>query len=181
MPSRAVHERFVPSTIGIISPSIPLLCLSSLGRRLVGVDLLSVLVVADSRGWRTVSSALSRADTHYLAVDGARDAVLELEVHFWDGIVLEDAGVGDVACGNGRSVFCWVSGIDGKGKRRTNSGALDHIADGESLDRLILGGAAGAVRAANGLDVAAAFLIASADGGVSLWSLLLLELMSGLL
>lgn len=58
--------------------------------------------------------------------------------------------------------------MDRERKRRTNSGALDHVADGESLDRLVLGGAAGAVRAADGLDVAAAFLVASADVGVSL-------------
>ena len=32
----------------------------------------------------------------YLAVDGAGDAVLQLEVHLWDGIFGEDGGVGDV-------------------------------------------------------------------------------------
>ena len=33
-----------------------------------------------------------------LAVDGARDAVLELEVHLGDGVLLEDGGVRDVTC-----------------------------------------------------------------------------------
>ena len=50
----------------------------------------------------------------------------------------------------------------GSGWTRTNSGALDHVADGESLDRLVLWGASGAVRASDGLDVATAFLVASA-------------------
>lgn len=76
----------------------PHLCLRSLRRRLVGVDLLSILVVPDSRGWRSVPSTLSRAHAHDLAVDGARDTVLQLEVHFGHGVVGEDTGVGDVAC-----------------------------------------------------------------------------------
>ena len=46
--------------------------------------------------------------------------------------------------------------------RRTNSSRLDHVADGEALDRLILGGASRAVAAADGLDVAAALLVATA-------------------
>ena len=50
----------------------------------------------------------------------------------------------------------------GSGWTRTNSGALDHVADGESLDRLVLWGASGAVGATDGLDMAAAFLVASA-------------------
>lgn len=33
-----------------------------------------------------------------LAVDGAGDAVLELEVHLGDRVLLEDGGVGDVTC-----------------------------------------------------------------------------------
>lgn len=31
-----------------------------------------------------------------LAVNGARDTVLELEVHLWDGVLWEDRGVGDI-------------------------------------------------------------------------------------
>lgn len=33
-----------------------------------------------------------------LAVDGARDTVLKLEVHLWDGVLWEDRGVGDITC-----------------------------------------------------------------------------------
>ena len=46
--------------------------------------------------------------------------------------------------------------------RRTDGGGLDHVADGESLDCLVLGGASRAVGAADGLDVAAALLVTTA-------------------
>lgn len=46
--------------------------------------------------------------------------------------------------------------------RRTNSSRLNHVADGESLDRLVLGGASRAVAASDGLDVAAALLVSAA-------------------
>ena len=43
--------------------------------------------------------------------------------------------------------------------RRTDGGGLDHVADGESLDRLVLGCASRAVGAADGLDVATTLLV----------------------
>jgi hypothetical protein len=43
--------------------------------------------------------------------------------------------------------------------KRTNGGRLDHVADGESLDRLVLGCASRAVGAADGLDVATTLLV----------------------
>lgn len=46
--------------------------------------------------------------------------------------------------------------------QRTDGSRLNHVADGESLDRLILGGASRAVAAADGLGVAAALLVAAA-------------------
>jgi hypothetical protein len=52
---------------------------------------------------------------------------------------------------------CWVVRDE-----RTNSSRLDHVADGETLDGLVLRGAAGAVAASDGLDVAAALLVAAA-------------------
>jgi hypothetical protein len=45
---------------------------------------------------------------------------------------------------------------------RTDGGGLDHVADGESLDCLILGSASRAVGAADGLDVAATLLVTAA-------------------
>jgi hypothetical protein len=41
-----------------------------------------------------------------LAVDGARDAVLELEVHLGHRVLSEDGGVRDVTCVHVRSVCC---------------------------------------------------------------------------
>lgn len=45
------------------------------------------------------------------------------------------------------------------GKERTNSGGLNHVSDGESLDCLVLGCASGAVGASNRLDVTTTFLV----------------------
>jgi hypothetical protein len=50
---------------------------------------------------------------------------------------------------------------------RTDSGGLNHVADGESLDCLVLGSASRAVGAADGLDVAAALLVATAIDGLA--------------
>lgn len=46
--------------------------------------------------------------------------------------------------------------------RHTDGSGLDHVTDGESLDRLVLGRASRAVGATDGLDVAAALLVTSA-------------------
>lgn len=47
-------------------------------------------------------------------------------------------------------------------RERTNSSGLNHVADGESLDGLVLRGASRAVAASDGLDVAAALLVSAA-------------------
>lgn len=52
-------------------------------------------------------------------------------------------------------------GISRRG-RRTDSSGLDHVADGESLDGLVLGSASRAVGASDGLDVTTALLVTSA-------------------
>jgi hypothetical protein len=51
--------------------------------------------------------------------------------------------------------------------KRTDSSRLNHVADGESLDSLILGSASRAVAASDGLDVAAALLVSAAGKLVS--------------
>lgn len=95
-----------------------------------------------------------------LAVNGARDAVLQLQVHLGHGVLREDGGIRDVTCKLN------VSERDrakrGSQERRTNSSRLNHVADGESLDRLVLGGASRAVAASDGLDVATALLVSAA-------------------
>lgn len=50
---------------------------------------------------------------------------------------------------------------------RTDGSRLDHVADGEALDGLVLGDAAGAVGAAHRLGVAAAVLVAAAKKSIS--------------
>lgn len=121
-----------------------------------------------------------------LAVNSAGDAVLELQVHLGDGVIGEDRGVGDITCTGSWSastvstfippyhhnhvVVCqfhanrqflstshFIRGIE-----RTDSSGLNHVADGEALDRLVLGNATSAVGAADRLDVAAAVLVATA-------------------
>jgi hypothetical protein len=54
---------------------------------------------------------------------------------------------------------------------RTDGSRLDHVADGEPLDCLILGGASRAVGATDRLDVAAALLVATAAYPLALPSL----------
>lgn len=50
---------------------------------------------------------------------------------------------------------------------RTDGSGLNHVADGETLDSLVLGNAASAVGAAHGLNVAAAVLVATARKSIS--------------
>ena len=96
-----------------------------------------------------------------LSVNGARDAVLQLQVHLGYGVLREDGGIRDVTCRRLVSDARFVPRVD-HGKR-TNGSRLDHVADGEALDGLVLGRASRAVAATNGLDMAAAVLVTSAE------------------
>jgi len=102
-----------------------------------------------------------------LAVDGARDAVLQLEVHLGNRVLGEHGSIRDITCcarGSANVQLCAGMEIGSAEEAfdssdrtgRTNSSRLNHVADGESLDGLVLGGASRAVGAPDGLDVAAA-------------------------
>jgi hypothetical protein len=106
-----------------------------------------------------------------LAVDGARHTVLELQVHLGDGVLGEYGGIGDITCSMlaialkiGYVCCSMARGVRATAGRRTDGGGLDHVADGESLYRLILGCASRAVGAADGLDVATTLLVTSVGG-----------------
>jgi len=132
----------IPSIVSLHSAGR---CLGRLRTSLVGVDFLAVLVVSNA-GWRsTVAATFARADTNDLSVDGAGDAVLQLQVHLWDAVFGENGGIGDI----------------------TDSGRLDHVTDRESLDRLVLWRTSRAVAAPNGLDVSTSGLVTSAVTGSS--------------
>lgn len=64
--------------------------------------------------------------------------------------------------GTQKKTGCFVGYVRNGAIRRTDSCGFDHVADGKSLYSLVLGGASRAVGAADGLDVAAALLVASA-------------------
>lgn len=121
-------------------------------------------------------------------MDGAGDAVLELEVHLGYCVLGEDGGIRDITCparqlsvpGEDRPGASWWRGEVRRGEarerrlgwrmdKRTDGSRLDHVADGESLDRLVLGGASRAVAAANGLDVAATLLVTAAVEELAGW------------
>jgi len=121
------------------TPSQIPLCLSSLCSGLVRVDLLSILIVANTWGRSTIAAAFAGTDTDNLAVDGARDTVLKLEVHLGNGVLWEYRGVRDI----------------------TNGSRFNHVADGESLYRFVLGRASGAVGTSDRLDVTTTLLVTS--------------------
>lgn len=106
---------------------------------MVGVDFLAVLVVTNSWWGSTVAATLTRSDTNNLAMDGARDTVLQLEVHLGNGVFWEYGSVRDI----------------------TNGSRLDHVANGESLDRLVLWSASRAVGAADWLYMTASRFVSA--------------------
>ena len=107
-----------------------------------GVDLLAVLVVANTGGRETVAATLARADTHNVGVDGARDTVDHLDVQLGQRVLLVDRSLGQIADGS----------------------SLNNVAHSEALDRLVLGDGARAVRASHKGDVASAGLVAAMEG-----------------
>lgn len=111
---------------------------SSLGSN-GGVDLLSVLVEANTRRRSSDTATSSGSDADDLAVDGARDAVVSLEVELGKSVLLVDGSLRDI----------------------TDGSSLNHVSDNISLDSLVLGNHSGAVGAADRGDVASALLVTS--------------------
>jgi hypothetical protein len=147
------------------------------------------LVEADTGRGSAVAATLTRTNADNLAVDGARDAVLPVAgVSGIDRVGKEHIYslryiLGTVYSGNTeasemspaqyvspRLISSSIYGLYGSQSMcvaRTDSGGLNHVADGESLDCLVLGSASRAVGAADGLDVAAALLVATAIDGLA--------------
>jgi hypothetical protein len=115
-----------------------------------------------------------------LAMDSARDTVLQLQVHLGNCVLRENGGVRDITCqpickqlfhrpdclktrsSKHRSTDRTILGYS-RSWKRTDSGRLNHIADGEPLDSLVLGRASRAVATADRLDMTAALLVAAAE------------------
>lgn len=93
----------------------------------------------EALGRGPVATADSGADSNDLGVDPTRDAPVLLDVEFWEGVLLVHRGLGNVSHG----------------------GLLDHVSNQEPLDGLVLGDKAGAVDAADCLDVTTALFVAS--------------------
>ncbi len=93
----------------------------------------------EALGRGTVAAPIAGADTDDLGVDATRDAPVLLDVEFGEGVLLVDRGLGNVPDG----------------------GLLNHVADQESLDGLVLGHEARAVDTAHGFNVTAALLVSS--------------------
>jgi hypothetical protein len=129
-----------------------------------------------------------------LSMNGARHAVLQLEVHLGNCVFWEHGSIRDITCEE-ESAKILPQIFFPRPKEsfwsllqalcpRTNSGRLDHVADGKSLYRLVLGSATRAVAASDRLDMAAtlfqvryidmnedveiAFLLVSTVGGALL-------------
>jgi len=92
-----------------------------------------LLTGADTDRGSTDTTVNGRTGANHASVSSARNAVLSLDVELG-----EDIGTG---------------GVDGSRSEITLSSSLDHVADKETLDSLILGDAAGAVGAADSGDV----------------------------
>ena len=104
------------------------------------LTLLSIPVIPNTNRWSSVPPSLTRSNSNDVSVDRTGDTVCQLDVQFWESILLVDTGVRQV----------------------TDSSSLDDIPDSESLDSLVLGDCSRAVGASDESNVASAVLVATA-------------------
>ena len=159
---------------------------------LLWVDLLSILVESDPWRWCTIAATFSRTNTRYHSVSPRSlsmwwDQCTERSCREWHtrrSIGASDTFLGRRIrerrrrqryhlCSSFTNQFsrlhwniCWNS-VDfrmhaGERARRTNSGTLNHIADGESFYCLVLWCTPRAIGAANRLHMPSTFLFATA-------------------
>lgn len=134
------------------------------------VDLLSVLVEANTRRRQTVTTTLTRPHTNNVSVNGARNTVYHLDVQLGKSVLCQIPTIkyskDNVTLVKGKK----ESGINGGGmltlvdggfRKITDGSGFDNVTNGESLDSLVLGDSARAVGASHESYVASAGLVAA--------------------
>lgn len=99
-----------------------------------------------TRGRGTVPAASHRAHTHDVRVNGARDAVVDLEVELRENVFCKPGGrarVSGTASYDQRGAAKWCdvvehTGVDGSLREIPDGGRLDHVANGEAANSLVL-------------------------------------------
>lgn len=100
---------------------------------------LSVSVESLSLRWSSDSSVSSGSNSDDSGVNGTRDTVVQLVVQLW------------------HSVFR----VDGSLRQISNSGSLNHVSDGDSLDSLVLRNTSSTVQTSDGLDVTSSLFVST--------------------
>lgn len=107
---------------------------------------LSVVVESSSLRRSSDFSVFSRSDSDDSCVDSARNTVVQLIVQLWQDILVVDRSLRQIS----------------------DSGGLNHVSDGDSLDGLVLWHTLSTVQTSDWLDVASALLV-STVGSSLLW------------
>jgi hypothetical protein len=102
-------------------------------------SILTYLVETETWWWRTVTTSNGGTDTDNVSVNGARHAVVQLDVELWQCVLVIHGGLVNI----------------------TNGRGFNHVTDGEALDSFVLWDATSAVGATDGLNVSATLLVTS--------------------